>query len=36
MQAIGGALEKLAAEVRRIVDPPPADKVIELRGGAAK
>ena len=30
----GAALERLAAEVQRIVDPPPEDKVIDIRKAA--
>ena len=35
-EAKGAALERLAAEVQRIVDPPPEDKVVNLREAAAE
>jgi integrase len=33
-EAKGAALERLAAEVQRIVDPPPEDKVVDIRKAA--
>ena len=31
-EAKGDALERLATEIQRIIDPPPSDKVVRFRG----